>query len=62
MLGVIPEGLDEVDIGWRRSLLVLSELLELILSRKGLKTDSSADVDDLWSAEAAPVDPVEEDG
>ena len=60
--GVILEGVEEVDINWRRSLLVLSEFLKLILTRKGVKTDPPADVDDLWSAEAAAVDPVEEDG
>ena len=60
--GVILEGVEEVVVNWRRSLLVLSEFLKLILTRKGVKTDSPADVDDLWSAEAAAVDPVEEDG
>ena len=62
LLGVILEGVEEVDVNWRRSLLVLSEFLKLILTRKGVKTDPPADVDDLWSAEAAAVDPVEEDG
>ena len=51
-----------MSVDWGRSLLILSEFLKLIMTGKGMKTDPSADVDDLWSAEAAPVDPVEEDG
>ena len=62
LLGVILEGVEEVVVNRRRSPLVLSEFLKLILTRKGMKADPPADVDDLWSAEAAPVDPVEEDG
>ena len=62
LLGVILEGVEEVVVNWRRSLLALSEFLKLILTRKGVKTEPPADVNDLWSAEAAAVDPVEEDG
>ena len=51
-----------MDVNRGRSLLLLSEFFKLIMTGKGVKTDSSADIDDFWSAEAAAVDPVEEDG
>ena len=62
LLGVILEGVEGVDVNRGRSPLFLSEFLKLVLTRKGVKTDPAADVDDFWSAEAAAVDPVEEDG